>query len=170
MSEDIKGLDDEPQYINIKNGEKIVNMPKEYILLSNVWKTALENDSETREIESELDRQTFDNIIAYLELRKGIDISIGLSYLENLPPKDRQRAKNDHKYSNIVNSKILNNIPPLEKDFIDSISKGPELNNLFSAANSLGIYSLLHLCAMKIASIIRGVPENSIVKLLTEKN
>lgn len=175
MSENIVGLDDEPEFIVLKTLDgKSFNIRKDYLNLCTVWKIAFEDDRDSRELLIDnIDSQTLENIVRYLELRKGIDVKIGLSDTEYLAPKVKNKIKNERKYSHIIQSKnMIENLPDNESEvkYIDSISKGDELNNLLKASNSLGIYSLLHLCAMKVASLIKNVDPSEIRDVLMNKD
>lgn len=174
MSQIVVGLD-EPEFILLKTPDgSIFNIRKDYLSLCSVWKSALEDDKHCIELLIDnIDTRTLENIIRYLQLRKGVDVTIGLSDSEYLHPKEKIRVKNERKYSHRIQSKnMIENLPDNEEEvkYIDSIQKGEELNNLIRASNQLGIYSLLHLCAMKIATLIKGVEPEEVKDTLENKD
>lgn len=181
MSEEkILGLDEnEEQMFTLYSSydkSKKFEIRKSYLVnLSHTIKKAVETDKETDDLELDLvDPATLETIIYYLnDVRKGKVVTIGLSDLDLLPPEERKQKIEENEYSKICFSRdMIENLPDLPDDvkFIDSINKGEQLNNLVNAANYLGIFTLLHLCCMKIASLINGVNIENIKRYLEEKD
>lgn len=106
---EIVGLDDnENQIIHIKYDNEIIgSLPRKWLFLSRLWKTSLEQDSETTEINvdsSIVHLETLKKIIEWLEIEKGVLTHYGLSSLEFLDPKDKkeQLEREENKYGFIT--------------------------------------------------------------------
>jgi len=174
MEEKVVGLDNnENDMISLKRGDKTVySLPRNYLYLSLVWKTALESDISADSLDCDsIDPKALEYVVNYLNVRKGEYISIGLSDFDFLDPKERNEKQEENKYTFIVFDDLDDYVKTrADIDFIKSVSRGKHLNNLIEVANYLNIPSLLHLCAMQIACLCQGVQIEEIDPYLSDEN
>jgi hypothetical protein len=141
-------------------------LPCSYVLISDLLKTALENDTNANELIVDINKDTMKYIVEYLNIRKGVEIRIGYSHLEKMSVEEKEtetkRLSNEKISYKCKSDKMSVNLPDNKEEvaFIDQFNKdtnGPALKSLLEAANYLGIHSLIALCAIKIRSFSIGV-------------
>jgi hypothetical protein len=180
QNEVAQGLDDDNSndMIALTRENKILyTLPRNYLLLSRKFKASLEEDLETKEIPCDsIDEKSLEYIIAYLNLRKGQYVSIGLSDLEFLEPKERKQKfddeENDEGYivddPDSTQCDYLKEVPE-DVEFINKIPKGPKLDNLALSASNLDIPCLLHLCGIRLATLMVGIPVEHLERYMHEE-
>ena len=123
---------------------------KNYLKLSKLVSTAIENDKEAKELElDQVSPQTFEHIKNYLEHHKGVAPEI-------IP----QPLK-----SNVM-AEVCKD--PWDAKFVDTLWEKDKAKfyELTRAANYMHIDSLLHLCCAKIASTVKGKGLNTYAETL----
>jgi hypothetical protein len=164
----VMGLDfDENKSIKlITNDKAIYELPHSYLLISDLWKTALLSDTDADELDINIDNNTMKYIVEYLNIRKGTEIRIGYSHLAKMSNQEKEaemKRLSDARISYKCKSVLMSENLPDNKEEVEFIDRftaeegGPALKAVLEAANYLGIHSLIALCAIKIRSFSIGV-------------
>ena len=176
----VQGLDDDNgnDLIALTHGKNTFFLPRKFLLLSRKFEASVEKDPETKEFPCDsINLTSLEYIISYLNIRKGVKVSFGLVDSEFLEPKERKKVQDEQDMDFIQDDRDLDNCEYLKKDelkedleFIKSIPKGPKFMNLLQDVNNLDIPCLLHLCAIRAANLMVGVPEEHLQRYMNEED
>eukprot|EP00954_Amorphochlora_amoebiformis_P016012 1257715-Amorphochlora_amoeboformis.AAC.1 len=156
-AEEINGLDDDlkDEMITLRSKDgKEIEVKKKFAFISQVIKTSLENDSESKVLPiMGVNYDTLEHIVSYMNHHQGSEPPIVDKPLRNKKMSENVKDKWD-------------------APFIDKIgeSNRQALYDLILAANYMDIKALLHLGCAKVASLIKGQPLERIKEILDPKN
>mmetsp|Transcript_9876 Transcript_9876/g.13751 ORF Transcript_9876/g.13751 Transcript_9876/m.13751 type:complete len:185 (+) Transcript_9876:77-631(+) len=157
-AEEVNGLDEEvkDEMITLKSKDgKTIEVNKKYAFISQVIKTSLENDPDTKESLPIMgvNMETLEHIVKYMNHHKGSE-----------PPIVEKPLRNKKMSENVKDK--------WDAPFIDGIADKSKqaLYDLILAANYMDIKALLHLGCAKVASLIKGQPLERIREILDPKN
>lgn len=141
--------DDQDMITLVAAGDKkTFKVPRKFAYISDVVKTAFE-DKDSKEVSVNVQSNILEKIVKYMNHHKG-----------NEPKPVEKPLKSKHMIKNCED--------PFDAEFIDEIgdSSMKELYDLVTAANYMGMNTLLHLGCAKIGSLIKGEPLERIQAIL----
>mmetsp|Transcript_683 Transcript_683/g.852 ORF Transcript_683/g.852 Transcript_683/m.852 type:complete len:181 (-) Transcript_683:82-624(-) len=157
-NEDLGGLDeelkDDEKITLVSKDSKSIQVVKKYAFISQVIKTSLENDSDSKNLPiMGVMAETLESIVEYMNHHQGTEPAIIDKPLRNKKMSENVKDKWD-------------------APFIDGITEKSKqaLYDLILAANYMDIKALLHLGCAKVASLIKGQPLEKIKEILDPKN
>lgn len=152
--DDVAGLDDDgsPDFIRVECGKgnpKSFTVERRFLLISKMIATALEQDPSTQMVPcASVDPDVFEQIVPYLEHHNGSPGQI-IPY----PAKSEKMKENCS--------------DAWDADYVDKLWEDRDrLYKVMMAANYLDIRCLLHLCACKVGTSIKGASYDKIKEIL----
>ena len=155
MEEDVKGLDFDiaPEWVSIacgKTTQRTFEVDKKLLLISNLIATALGQDKSATHFPcAEVEFSVFEQLLPYIEHRKGISGDI-IPY----PAKSEKMKEN---CSDVWDAEYIDTLWATDRDMFYKV---------MMASNYMDIRCLLHLCACKVGTMIKGAPYDKIKEIL----
>lgn len=153
--EEVKGLDfdDSPERVTIKCGKtdpRTFEVDKKLLLISKLISTALDQDKKSTEFPfEEVESDVFERILPYINHHKGTNGEI-IPY-----PAKSEKMKENCK-------------DEWDADYVDTLWSTDRgmFYKVMMASNYMDIRCLLHLCACKVGTMIKGTPYDKIKEVL----
>ena len=153
--EEVKGLDFDsaPELVSItcgKTTKRTFDVDKKLLLISNLIATALGQDKSATQFPcAEVESSVFEQLLPYIEHRKGTSGDI-IPY----PAKSDKMKEN---CSDVWDAEYIDTLWTTDRDIFYKV---------MMAANYMDIRCLLHLCACKVGTMIKGCPYDKIKEIL----